>query len=77
MRLSAILLSYVIKTSRVQPEPRVYVQLYRMACVLADAELYVQRAERIAEVFEELISNEINFRLTYSDCWTALEAARI
>jgi HEPN superfamily RiboL-PSP-like protein len=44
---------------------------------LADAELYVQRAERIAEVFEELVFNEINFRLTYFDCWTALDAARI
>lgn len=43
----------------------------------ADADLYVKRAERIAEVFEELISNEINFRLTYMDCWTALEAARV
>lgn len=44
---------------------------------LADAELYVKRAERIAEVFEDLISDEINFRLTYSDCWTTLEAARV
>jgi hypothetical protein len=44
---------------------------------LADAELYVKRAERIAEVFEQLVSDEINFRLTYFDCWSALEVARI
>lgn len=39
---------------------------------LSDANLYVQRAERIAEVFEELISTEINYRLTFQDCWNAL-----
>ena len=40
---------------------------------LSDANLYVQRAERIAEVFEQLIFFEINYRLTFQDCWSALE----
>jgi HEPN superfamily RiboL-PSP-like protein len=40
---------------------------------LSDANLYVQRAERIAEVFEQLIFAEINHRLTFQDCWSALE----
>jgi hypothetical protein len=40
---------------------------------LSDANLYVQRAERIAEVFEQLIFVEINYRLTFQDCWSALE----
>jgi hypothetical protein len=43
---------------------------------LGDAQLYVQRAERIAEVFEQLVCNEINYRLTYEDCWDALEHLR-
>jgi hypothetical protein len=40
---------------------------------LGDANLFVQRAERIAEVFEQLVSAEINYRLTFQDCWDALE----
>jgi RiboL-PSP-HEPN len=43
---------------------------------LSDAQLYVQRAERIAEVFEQLVCNKINYRLTYEDCWGALEHSR-
>ena len=36
----------------------------------------MQRAERIAEVFEQLVCKEINYRLTYQDCWSALERLR-
>jgi adenine-specific DNA-methyltransferase len=43
---------------------------------LGDAQLYVQRAERIAEVFEQLVCNELNYRLTYENCWDALEHLR-
>ena len=43
---------------------------------LGDAQLYVQRAERIADVFEQLVCNEINYRLTYENCWDALEHLR-
>lgn len=42
---------------------------------LGDAHLYVQRAERIAEVFEKLVFEELNYRLTFQDCWSALEKA--
>lgn len=41
---------------------------------LADARLYVKRARRIAEVFEKLVSDNVNFQLTYEDCWRALDA---
>lgn len=40
---------------------------------LADANLYLTRAERIAEVFDRLTFEEINYRLTYIDCWASLE----
>jgi hypothetical protein len=43
---------------------------------LSDGNLYVQRAERIAEVFEQLIFAEINYRLTFQDCWSALEQSQ-
>ncbi|WIW50240.1 HEPN domain-containing protein (plasmid) [Bradyrhizobium sp. 62B] len=39
---------------------------------LADAQLYVARAERIAAVFDTIISHEINLQLTYEDCWSAI-----
>jgi hypothetical protein len=42
----------------------------------SDANLYVQRAERIAEVFEQLIFDEINYRLTFQNCWDALEKSQ-
>ncbi len=40
---------------------------------LADAHLYVERAERIAEVFESIVTTEINTRLALADCWQELE----
>jgi hypothetical protein len=42
---------------------------------LADARIYVQWAERIAEVFEQVVTMEINVRLALSNCWQALETA--
>ena len=40
---------------------------------LADARNYVERAERLADVFEQLVTMEINVRLSLPDCWQALE----
>jgi RiboL-PSP-HEPN len=40
---------------------------------LADARNYVERAERLADVFEQLVTMEINIRLSLPDCWQALE----
>ncbi len=40
---------------------------------LADAHLYVRRAERIAEVFEAIVTRDINERLALVDCWQELE----
>jgi hypothetical protein len=40
---------------------------------LADEKLYVERAERIAEVFEQLVTVEVNSRLALADCWMTLE----
>jgi hypothetical protein len=42
---------------------------------LADAKIYVERAERIAEVFEQVVTVDINARLTLADCWQELENA--
>jgi hypothetical protein len=42
---------------------------------LADAKIYVERAERIAEVFEQLVTVEVNSRLALADCWLDLENA--
>lgn len=42
---------------------------------LADAKLYVQRAERVAEVFEQIVTAEANHRLALTDCWQQLESA--
>ncbi len=39
-----------------------------------DAENYVARAERVAAVFEELVSTELNKRLALQDCWRELES---
>lgn len=39
---------------------------------LADAHLYVERAERVADVFEQVISEEVNLRLNITDCWVLL-----
>jgi hypothetical protein len=44
---------------------------------LTDAQLYVQRAERIAEIFSQIVTNEINKQLALQDCWTALEASSL
>jgi hypothetical protein len=40
---------------------------------LADAKNYVERAERLADVFEQLVTIEINVRLSLPDCWQTLE----
>lgn len=40
---------------------------------LADAKKYVDRTERLAEVFEQLVTKEINVRLSLPGCWQALE----
>lgn len=40
---------------------------------LTDAQLYVQRAERIAEVFSQIVTNSINQQLALHDCWGTLE----
>jgi hypothetical protein len=40
---------------------------------LADAINYVGRTERLAAVFEQLVTMEINIRLSLPDCWRALE----
>jgi hypothetical protein len=42
---------------------------------LADAKIYVERAERLAEVFEQIVTAEINARLALTDCWRELENA--
>lgn len=42
---------------------------------LADAKIYVERAERLAEVFEQIVTAEINARLALADCWQELETA--
>jgi hypothetical protein len=42
---------------------------------LTDAKLYVERAERIAEVFEQVVTTELNARLGLADCWLELEHA--
>ena len=41
---------------------------------LSDARLYVERAERVAAVFEQLVTLEVNKRLVLPDCWQALES---
>jgi RiboL-PSP-HEPN len=40
---------------------------------LGDELIYVERAERIAEVFEQIVSQELNGRLQLADCWVELE----
>jgi len=42
---------------------------------LADAVKYVQRAERVAEVFDSVVTTALNNQLKITDCWVALEAA--
>ena len=41
---------------------------------LGDARNYVARAERVAAVFEQLVSAELNNRLSIPDCWQELES---
>ncbi len=43
---------------------------------LSDAQAYVERAERVAIIFDELVSEAICKALSISDCWTALELAQ-
>lgn len=40
---------------------------------LADAKIYVERAERVAEVFEQIVTAEINAKLAVADCWRQLK----
>lgn len=40
---------------------------------LADAKINVERAERLAEVFEQIVTAEINARLALADCWHEFE----
>jgi hypothetical protein len=40
---------------------------------LGDAKIYVARAERVAAVFERLVSTELNNKLALQDCWWELE----
>jgi hypothetical protein len=42
---------------------------------LADAKIYVERAERIAEVFEQVVTAEISKKLGVANCWQQLENA--
>ncbi|MGM4924386.1 HEPN domain-containing protein [Tardiphaga sp. 804_B3_N1_9] len=42
---------------------------------LGDELIYVERAERIAEVFEQIVSQDLNGRLRIADCWVELERA--
>lgn len=42
---------------------------------LADAVTYVQRAERVAEVFNSVVTTALNNQLKIADCWAELEAA--
>ena len=40
---------------------------------IADALVYVHRAERIADIFEQIVVDEIHVRLAIDDCWSALD----
>ncbi|PTQ12101.1 hypothetical protein CLG96_05920 [Sphingomonas oleivorans] len=39
---------------------------------LGDAEIYVDRVERVAVVFDIIVTNELNTRTKVTDCWSEM-----